>query len=358
MTKWSPHRMVVSCVAWFLAGCDPIEPTPSPTLQLVDSIRLAETESEFLGLPGGFSISEAGIYFIGDLQQSTVHKYAPDGTYLGRIGRPGEGPGEFPRRPLVLRVEGDSLFVLQGPALLIFSASTGDFVATRSLPVLGMFEHSIAVHDGRVFFRHVDPDARHTVGILTLASGSIEFGGPFPELLGTSPIIAQALSEVIATPVEGDTLLIAVRSSDHVYIGPVAGPFDSIRVAVLNRQGSRPDLLARIAADPDNAGVEAYTPSLPMALQRLSSGELVYVVDDLQLIDGRFTGRLFVSVAKTIDGTTCPDAPVPVPADPRPVSALRGDTLVVLSQEVSGAEPEAWVRKYVITTDGCEWLSG
>jgi hypothetical protein len=336
-------------------SCQPEEHTTSPILQLVDSVRLQESDSQFIGLPGGFAVSADGAYFIGDLQQRTVHRYASDGTRLGGIGRPGEGPGEFRAPPAVLATEGDSLFVVLGPELQVFDSRTGVLLATRSLP--GTFFHSIAVDDGRVFFRYLNPEARSTVGVLTLASDSIETGGPFPELLGRSPVIASpALSQVIATPAGGDTILVAVQSSNFVYVGPIAGPFDSVPVAVVGRQGARPDLLEQIAADPENAGTAVYTPSLPTALQRLSSGELLHVVSDLQLVESRFSGKLLVSVIDLSGRTTCPDAEVPVPADPRPLSVIHGDTLVVLSQQVSGTESQVWVRKYLVDATRCEWV--
>jgi hypothetical protein len=258
--------------------------------------------------------------------------------------------------PAILDAEGDSLFVVVGPELQIIRASTGEFDGTRTLPT--GFLHSILVREGRVFFRYVNPETRSTVGVLSLADTSTRLGGPFPDILGQSPIIAQGLSELIATPTEGDTVLVAIRISDFIYIGPLEGPFDSIRVATLGRQGSRPDLVERIAADPENAGPDVYAPSLPMHVDRLSSGELLYVVSDLELIDRRFTGKLYVSVVDPRNRATCPDALVPVAADPRPVSTIRGDTLMVLSQELRGTDSEVWVRKYLISTAGCEWASG
>jgi hypothetical protein len=95
-----------------------------------------------------------------------------------------------------------------------------------------------------------------------------------------------------------------------------------------------------------------------MHVERLSSGDLMYVVSDLELIDRRFAGKLYVSVVDPWNRATCPDALVPVAADPRPVSTIRGDTLMVLSQELRGTDSEVWVRKYLVSTAGCDWASG
>jgi hypothetical protein len=342
--------------AGLAASCERPEPRPSPLLQIVDSVQLIETDSQFIGLPVGLATSSDGSYFIGDVQQGTVLRYAPSGRYLGRIGGPGEGPGEFRMPPAALQAEGDSLYVLVGAELHIFNSRTGVHAATRTLPT--GFVHAFTVRQGRVLFRHVSPELRSTVGILALASDSLEAGGPFPSVLGQSPIIAQGLSEVVATGGGGDTLFVATRVSDFMYLGPTAGPFDSIEVAVLSRQGARPDLIEKIAADPENAGADVYTPSLPTLLERLSSGELIYVVSDLRLVDRRFTGELYVSAIDLEDRTACPDARVPVVSDPRPAISIRGDTLVVLSQEVRGTESEVWIRKYLVSTAGCEWVPG
>jgi len=178
-------------------------------------------------------------------------------------------------------------------------------------------------------------------------------------ILGQSPVIAEGLSEVLVTPLgDRDTIAVAIRSTDYVYVGPLhSASFDSVHVPVLHRQGSRPDLLERIAADPENAGLDVYTPSLPTGLDRLSSGHLAYVVSDLQLVDRRFTGKLFLSVVDPTRRRSCPDAEVPAPTDPRPLAAFRGDTLLVLGQYVRGTSSAVWVRKYLVDTEDCRWVA-
>lgn len=342
-----------------LAACERSGYLPSPTLQLVDSVLLAETDSQFIGLPAGLAIAADGSYLVGDVQLSTIHHYGPDGRYLRSIGRRGEGPGEFRSSPARLAVDGDSLLlVLVGPVLHILDYRTGEFRSSQQLPV-SVLTHSFAAKSGRVFFRYVDPTLLATVGVIRLGSDSLQTGGPFPMLLGQSPVIAQGLSEVQVTPLgDGDTIAVAIRSSDYVYVGPLQGPsFDSIHVPVLHRQGSRPDLLEKIAADPENAGLDVYIPSLPTGLDRLSSGHLAYVVSDLQLTDRRFTGKLFVSVVDPGRRRSCPDAEVPAPADPRPLAAFRGDTLLVLVQEVRDTSSAVWVRKYLVETENCMWVA-
>ena len=157
----------------------------------------------------------------------------------------------------------------------------------------------------------------------------------------------------------GDTIAQVFLPWDRLYIGPAHGSvFDTIPIAVLHRQGSRPDIIERVARDPRSAGPEIYTPSLPMALARLSNGNMAFVSADLQLSGTRFTGKLHLSVIDPKKRRTCPDAEIMAPTDPRSWAAIRGDTLVVLSQQVDDAGAAAWIRRYRIDTARCAWLRG
>ncbi len=49
-------RKATTCLSALLCmslglGCERAEPTPSPLLQIVDSVCLAQTDSQFIGLP-------------------------------------------------------------------------------------------------------------------------------------------------------------------------------------------------------------------------------------------------------------------------------------------------------------------
>jgi hypothetical protein len=84
---------------------------------------------------------------------------------------------------------------------------------------------------------------------------------------------------------------------------------------------------------------------------------IAYVVTDVELITNHFGGKVFVSLVDRRRRRSCPDAQVPVAADPLPHVTFRSDTLLVLTQEVTGANTGTPViRKYLIDGDDCAWI--
>jgi hypothetical protein len=164
----------------------------------------------------------------------------------------------------------------------------------------------------------------------------------------------------VIRPIGGpDSVIAAIQSSDDLFIGSFRGPFVRIPAARLHRQGSRPDLMARIAENPEFANSDpqiAYTPSVPAALTRFSSGLIAYVASDYTFVRDHFAAKLHLSVVDAKTRRTCPDARIPGPEDPPPSVAFQGDTLIVVTQEITGTKSDTWIRRYLVTTDGCIWI--
>ena len=343
-------------------GClqDRLPPTDHPALTLVDNVVLQQSAADYVGLPSGFAVlPDDGGFLVSDLRNRTIHRFGADGSHQQRLGQAGEGPAEFPDPPTALALDGDSvLYVRTGWAgLHTIDVETGMFRAPRELPGNA---HVIAASNGRVFFRHMDPETRTSVGVLVSGVDSIHRGGPFPEPLTEYPVLALAPISMAAVGVMGpDSIAVAIQTSDYLFWGTLEQQ-DSIRVPAVQRQGSRPDVLQLIAADPVEAGPDvAYTPSLPVAVGRMTPEKVAVVFDDLQLTeDRRFIGQSFLSVVDIGERRVCPDARIPVLPDSRPpLSVIDGDTLFVLEQDVRGAEAPVVVRKYVVRTETCRWLS-
>jgi len=55
----------------------------------------SDTETEPISTFGSVISDRYGRVYVGDSQQRAIHVFMPDGRYLGRIGRDGDGPGEF-----------------------------------------------------------------------------------------------------------------------------------------------------------------------------------------------------------------------------------------------------------------------
>jgi hypothetical protein len=69
-----------------------------------------------------------------------------------------------------------------------------------------------------------------------------------------------------------------------------------------------------------------------------------------------FSVKMFLSVNDPRKARSCPDARVPGPEDPRPSVALRGDTLLVLTQDIDGTNITNRIRRYRVRTANCKWV--
>ena len=80
-----------------------------------DSVRLQETDSAFLASPSGLVVSADGRIFVSDIAAGQVLAFDDAGSFVGRYGRRGRGPGEL-LGPSVLEIRGgDELLVLDNP---------------------------------------------------------------------------------------------------------------------------------------------------------------------------------------------------------------------------------------------------
>lgn len=79
------------------------------------------------------AVGPDGRFYVLSVPATFVQLFAPDGRYLGRIGRDGEGPGEF-RWPHSLHVDGDGRLRVVDAALLRISVFTPDGEFERAIP--------------------------------------------------------------------------------------------------------------------------------------------------------------------------------------------------------------------------------
>ena len=160
------HRCASILAALALTACSTSDRAalPSPRLIAIDSVRLQETDSLFIGQASDLEAAGDGTYLIADTRTSTIHHYARNGAHLGSIAGKGTGPGEVAQGITALALDGDSLlFVLDGMATLhAFDYPSAAYRHTRKIPM--GWNHSIAARGRNVFFRHTDKATRTSVG--------------------------------------------------------------------------------------------------------------------------------------------------------------------------------------------------
>ena len=95
-------------------------------LSLTETLRLAEENDFYFGQIYDVAVRSDGRLYVADGEASHLTVVAPDGTPQDTIGRPGNGPGKF-RRPFRLAfMNTDSLYVMDGRRVSVFTPA-GEF---------------------------------------------------------------------------------------------------------------------------------------------------------------------------------------------------------------------------------------
>ena len=354
----APWRFALFIAAGLTACSDKAGTERSgPELVALDSIVLRESPDSFIGEPLGLDVGPAGNLLVGDNRSHYVHVYDRDGALVRRLGRPGPGPSEFTMGPQAL-VANDSVLVAEaGPQVSALDLRTGEGLWTRRVPSTAFPPATpLASRDGWFYFLLVDRENRSILARFRSGEDSLDRGGPYPGWIGKSNLLDQVFTHMAVAALPGDSVALVNQVADTLYVGPYRGPFAEIPIAVKHRRGARPELLAQVSdADPQGAADFVYELSIPWDVHRLSSGEFAYIAADLQRHESHFGAKLYLSVIDPAGRRTCPDAELPVPTDPMAQAAFVGDTLLLLHQAIEDSTPRTIVRRYLISTDGCDW---
>lgn len=108
-----------------------------PELEAIETLRIGSVDDPETALTWivGVTVAPDGRIYSLHPQERQVRVHASDGTPIARIGRDGEGPGEF-RSPRTFGILGDTLWVLDFDAYrLSYFNLDGTFLETRNIPV-------------------------------------------------------------------------------------------------------------------------------------------------------------------------------------------------------------------------------
>ncbi|HRN54444.1 MAG TPA: hypothetical protein PK788_13190, partial [Gemmatimonadaceae bacterium] len=189
------------------------------------------------------------------------------------------------------------------------------------------------------------------------AADSLEYGGPFPAPLGRSQMVDFMLVWVSAAQLPGDSLAVMAQGNDHLFVGPFAGPYDSMPLPVVTRRGAMREVLDAVRDDDPESGMRAaYKASWPYLVQPLvDRAQLAIVTIDQDFLGDRMAGDLNLAVLNRDRRRFCGELRVPVTRDPQPWVTLVGDTLFVFTHEVDSLATTAqpMVRRFVLEARGC-----
>lgn len=121
------------------------------TLMLVRDQVFGDTDEVYIGHVREFISDKSGRVYVIDsaIGARAIHVYEPDGSYITKIGRMGEGPGEY-LNPCCINIRSNRLVVFDhGLArFTIFSTDSWDLLETISMGRIQM-DNSGQVHDKR-----------------------------------------------------------------------------------------------------------------------------------------------------------------------------------------------------------------
>ncbi|MBX3175312.1 MAG: hypothetical protein KF709_12935 [Gemmatimonadaceae bacterium] len=318
-------------------------------------VELEEPESAPLGMAGGFARTADGRFLVSDRQRGTLLVHGPDGRREAEIGRRGSGPGEWASGPFrIFPFDDSTVAVSDGGLLKVFPIERPEnaWIRTQS-PTTPAF----SARGGTVLARRINRDHRATMMRFRGPADSAELGGPFPSQLGRSRTVDMMLVFVAATPLVADSFAVFTQGSDFLFIGPFAGPYDSLYLPPVTRRGAMAEILGAVRdEDPESAMKAAYQASYPLDVQRLGSPGVVAVLTiDQEFLGNRMAGTLHLSAANLRTRVACGEVRVPVYSDPQPWAVIGGDTLFVFSHETDtlSARTALRVRKFRVDREAC-----
>jgi hypothetical protein len=353
-----PHiRVAVGGAFALLFSCSSEEPPRAPSLSLVPAgvIDLEDPDSTSLGMAGGFAQTADGGYYVPDRQRGVLLQFSARGQRVREIGRRGGGPGEWTDGPYGVHAFNDSMLaVSDGSVLKVFpTARPGEGWKRAQTPMAA----AIVAESGVVYARHIDRDRRATLSRYRGPSDSMTYGGPFPSQFGKSRMADLMLTFVSAAPVAGDTMAVFTQGSDYLFVGPFAGPYDSLLVPIVTRRGAMVEVMSAVRDDDPDSGMKAaYKSSFPLGVHRLdSAGGIALLTIDQEFLGNRMGGALHLAVVNRASRVACGEVRVPVETDPQPWAFVARDTLFVLSHETdsTAARSQPRVRRFRIDRAGC-----
>ena len=136
--------LVLFAAAALAAGGD----APATRVKLEEISSIGGPESDALFLWTTVSVDPEGNAYFSDALDCSIKKFGPDGVLLKKVGRPGQGPGEF-NKPTGVAVIGDRVYAwdLYGAALQVFDR---DLVFQKTIAMPGTVDGLAALPGGRV----------------------------------------------------------------------------------------------------------------------------------------------------------------------------------------------------------------
>lgn len=345
-------RSAPLCIALLLlwtVACDQASTARSSTPEAGRFDRmtvLEEGDSTQLARPSAVAQAPNGDIFVSDRLRGLASRYEHDGHLLSTLGRKGAGPGEF-ESPRAFAFVGDTTVLAFDPGLRraqLFGYGGTVIGDPVSLP----FDFSMAVgSDDGVWIGGSSVEADLAVVRWSPTSDSLVPFFPLPRLFHEYPLLLLLGGAELAA--SRDTVVMAFGAGNVLYImdGRSRELLDSIVVPRSKRRGL-PDATLETARQGNGFEILNSASALG-AVSLLSTGEIAVVHQDLTQAPGNFKSELYLTTLSRSGEPVCVDAPIPQLGEDRPLLEFVGDTLLMLEQELVGADSiRTVVRRLVV----------
>jgi hypothetical protein len=340
----------------FLGGVACTDATPEAHGVVMDSLAtvvLAEPDTEPVTQTLAPFHARDGSWYVTDGKGDRILHFSSAGTFLGSLGRHGQGPGEFEGLGQVFELGMDTIaatdWSLRRVSFFVHGQHLDSMVTLPSQPM------SATVRGNFVWFGGVNPASMTAQLRWDRASGQIRAMIPVPaDFQEGSPLVG-IFTGVVVVPWT-DSILVTVGGYPWLRTYTPAGePLDSFLVPVRLRRGVPLELAERLAKAPDFPAMFASASALPAAAD-IGDGwlALVYLDQDYDLQRGILNPRSFLTLVNRTSHRACVDVPIPASGDVTAWGAFGGDTLYMLDRRITDAGGlTTTITSYQLHPDSC-----
>lgn len=350
-------RTLSVAASFLLIACGGSEQEARSTAVWVpgDTTVLKESDTEYVGRPVGLAASENGDLYVIDGFRPSVVRFTADGSFRGRIGRSGEGPGEFVA-PTGLAFPNDSTIAvldLRANQISLFTRDAGRFIRRR--PFEGSYR-SISAGRDSLWLGLWNARLGTSIGLWSVVDDTISYRLPLPSVYGPQDWRTMLLDRTIVVPIR-DSLLVAFAGQEALLLtDPNGTVIDSLALPVIRRRGVPDNVEERMRSEGTMEGAWRIASYL-LASERLATGYIAIVHADMEFKDRTFLMDVFVSLLSPDLTRACVDEPLSLTGEAQPWLAFHGDTLLALEQVTADTERvRTIVRRFVPDPALCSWV--
>lgn len=347
-------------------------PAGGPTLRLIDSIELQESDTAYVGrLPYTFAVDDSGAILIADPSADRLFIFNRGGSLTRIVGHHGGGPGEFERIGSVTLPYGPWLLQdARGTSLTVLERQTArEVTRLHYVGVLG----SVAATGEHLFLGLFSEGTEHVVSVTRWDSISAGRGEMVlqPSLLALplrySRYPELALFNHVIVAATGNSLLVGFGATDWlVRTGVDGGPADTVEVPTRVRRGAPPSRLPRFQDASLTFHDAVSSLSHLLGAWFMNDGHLVLWYQEAATSDrarrnADITGHAVIAVLSQGLDRACLETILLAPGSNRTRLAFSRDTLYSLDQNIGtapdgAATVQSIVRRYAVDLAPCRWV--